>query len=58
MSRHLVLPEYMELDNDHTVGGTPNRFEKRKIHFDNNWKKSVANKPLFNYLGVILNKLS
>lgn len=51
------MPEYMFLENDHTIGGTPSRFEKRKIKLDANWKIQALRKPVFNALGFILNKL-
>lgn len=52
------VPEYTGLDNDHTIGGTPGRFEKRKIKLDSQWKKTAKKKPVFNIIGHILNKLS
>lgn len=52
------VPEYTVLDNDHTIGGTPGRFEKRKIKLDSQWKKTAKKKPIFNAIGFILNKLS
>lgn len=52
------VPEYTVLDNDHTIGGTPGRFEKRKIKLDSQWKKTAKKKPIFNTIGFILNKLS
>lgn len=51
------MPDYMELQNDHTVAGTPNRFQKRKIQYDNQWEQGAKKFPLFNILGTILNKL-
>lgn len=51
------MPEFMELNNDHTIAGTLNRFKKTKIEYDNRWR-SIANKrPLFNVLGYMLNKI-
>lgn len=51
------VPEYTVLDNDHTIGGTPGRFEKRKIKLDSHWKKTAKRKPIFNFMGFVLNKL-
>ncbi|MDT0607821.1 sulfotransferase [Croceitalea rosinachiae] len=51
------MPEYMELNNDHTIAGTPNRFEKRKIKYDDQWHSTAKKLPLFNALGYILNKI-
>lgn len=53
-----TMPEFMELNDDHTIGGTPNRFEKRKIKFDDNWIKAVNEKPLMKFIGAVLNKLA
>lgn len=51
------VPEYMYLENDHTVGGTPTRFEKRKIKFDDSWKSGIAKMPLFKIVGGILDRI-
>ena len=51
------MPEYMELNDDHTIAGTPNRFEKRKIQYDDRWLDTAKKRPLFNILGYILNKV-
>lgn len=50
-------PEYMFLENDHTIGGTPNRFKKRKIKYDSVWEMEVSKKPIFNLIGGLLNYL-
>jgi hypothetical protein len=55
---NITMPRYMELENDHTIGGTPNRFEKREIKIDNGWISISNNKPLFNCLGFIFNKIT
>ena len=52
-----TAPEYMLAENDHTIGGTPNRFEKRPIAYDAGWKKAYANKPFLNAAGAVLNRL-
>lgn len=51
------MPEFMALNNDHTIAGTPNRFEKRKIKYDAGWLTSVKKRPFINSLGYILNKI-
>lgn len=51
------MPEYMELNNDHTIAGTPNRFKKTKIQYDDRWHSTAKKRPLFNALGYILNKI-
>ncbi|WP_431124021.1 sulfotransferase [Flagellimonas flava] len=51
------VPEYMELNDDHTIAGTPNRFKKTKIQYDDRWHNVAKKHPLFNGLGYILNKL-
>lgn len=50
-------PEFMFVENDHTIGGTPNRFSKRPIVYDEAWKKEFKNKKLLYWIGGILNKL-
>lgn len=52
-----AFPEYMELQNDHTVAGTPNRFVKRKISYDNRWESVAKKNPFFNILGYLLSKI-
>lgn len=52
------FPEYMVLEDDHTVGGTPNRFAKRKIIYDEQWKETTRKKPFFNFIGYIFNKIA
>ena len=51
------FPEYMELQDDHTVAGSPNRFEKRKIMYDNKWESVAKKYPIFNLLGSLLSKI-
>lgn len=51
------VPEYMELNNDHTIAGTPNRFKKTKIKYDDRWHSFAKKHPIFNGLGYILNKI-
>jgi len=54
---HYKMPKFMELVDDHTIAGTPNRFEKRKIKYDAGWLSTAKKRPLINALGVILNKI-
>jgi len=51
------MPTHMELKNDHTIAGTPNRFQKREIKYDDRWLDLSKKKPVFNFLGLILNRL-
>lgn len=50
-------PNYMYLENDHTIGGSPNRFKKRIIEYDNSWKQKMVGKPLFRLTGKLLNNI-
>jgi len=50
-------PLFMELNNDHTIGGTPERFEKKPIAYDASWKQLYNNKRLLYVTGSLLNKL-
>lgn len=49
-------PTFMELINDHTLGGTPKRFEKREIRLDESWKKYFDNHIAKSRAGIFLNK--
>ncbi|MFD2587067.1 sulfotransferase [Croceitalea marina] len=51
------MPKFMELNNDHTIAGTLNRFKKREIKYDNRWHDISKKRPLFNFLGYMLNKI-
>lgn len=51
------VPEYMELNNDHTIAGTLNRFKKTKIKYDDRWESVAKKRPFFNVLGYVLNKI-
>jgi len=53
----MVAPIFMELREDHTVAGTPNRFQKRKIQYDDSWEKESKKDVLFHFLGSLLDKL-
>jgi hypothetical protein len=50
-------PEYMFVEDDHTIGGTPNRFEKRPIVYEESWKKNYEKKKMLYLAGEVLNKL-
>jgi hypothetical protein len=50
-------PQFMELENDHTVGGTPERFTKKPIVYDTSWKELYKNKKVLYFTGSILNKM-
>lgn len=50
-------PEYMLAENDHTIGGTPNRFSKRPIVYDEGWKESYKSNRFLYVAGGLLNKL-
>jgi hypothetical protein len=52
-----AAPEFMELLDDHTIAGTPGRFERKKIAADNSWKDYFKNKALLNFLGKVFNSL-
>lgn len=49
-------PMYMELSDDHTLGGTPNRFDKREIKLDESWKKYFKKHGVKNLAGKIFNQ--
>lgn len=50
-----AAPEFMELSNDHTIAGTPGRFERKKIQADDSWKEFYKQHKLLNVLGKIFN---
>jgi len=50
-------PLYMELSNDHTIAGTPGRFERKAITADNSWKEFYKSKKILNTLGKVFNSL-
>jgi hypothetical protein len=52
-----VAPEFMLVEVDHTIGGTPTRFEKRPIVYEDGWKKIYQKKKMFYVTGNVLNKL-
>jgi len=50
-------PGYMELVNDHTIAGTPGRFERKPITEDNSWKAFYEKRSVLNALGKFYNSL-
>ena len=50
-------PEFMELANDHTIAGTPGRFERKPIAADNSWKGFYKDKKILNALGKMFNSI-
>jgi hypothetical protein len=55
--KNYKAPGYMELSDDHTIGGTPGRFERRPVAEDTTWKNFYTNKPMLNALGKFANRL-
>lgn len=53
----ITVPEYMEPRGEHAIAGTPNRFKKRKIQYDDSWEKESKKNVLFHFLGGLLDKL-
>lgn len=52
------LSEYMmPINNQHPIAGTPNRFTKRKIIYDDSWEAIIKDRPFFNIIGKILDKV-
>jgi hypothetical protein len=52
-----TAPQYMYVDNDHTIAGTPQRFTKRPIAYDNSWEKMYETKPVLSLIGKVMNKI-
>ena len=52
-----AAPEYMFVEEDHTIGGTPNRFSKRPIVYEDSWRKNYEKKRMLYVTGKVLNKL-
>ena len=50
-------PMFMELLEDHTVAGTPGRFSKKPIQYDEGWKKEYKNHKLIYNIGGVLNNM-
>ena len=51
------IPKHRYLDNDHTIGGSPSRFKKTPIKYDDSWIDKAKNRPFFNTLGAFFNRL-
>lgn len=47
-------PEYMFIENDHTIAGTPNKTKKRKIKYDNKWKNKIKENKTFSFLAKLI----
>lgn len=55
--RPFPTPQFMELVEDHTIGGTPGRFTKKPIQYDDSWKEEYSNDKFAWRVGGVLNKL-
>ena len=55
--KKFTAPEFMELTNDHTIAGTPGRFESKPIAADNSWRSFYEDKKLLSVLGKMFNAL-
>ena len=45
------VPKYMDCKSKHSLGGTPTRFQKSIIKYDDKWKTIIKKMPLYNYIG-------
>ena len=50
-------PQFMELVEDHTIGGTPGRFSKKPIQYDDSWKEQYNENKFAYFTGGVLNKI-
>ncbi|MAO57897.1 MAG: hypothetical protein CL549_11440 [Alcanivorax sp.] len=48
------VPKYMDMSNGHSIGGTPNRYKKVPVKYDDTWKEFARKRPFFNIIGGIL----
>ncbi|MBS1745033.1 MAG: sulfotransferase [Bacteroidetes bacterium] len=55
--KNYEAPQYMELSEDHTIAGTPGRFERKPIAADNSWKTFYSTHKVLNFLGKVFNSL-
>lgn len=55
--KNFTAPEYMELVNDHTIGGTPGRFERKRVAADTSWLQFYKKNPLLNAFGKLTDAL-
>jgi hypothetical protein len=51
------VSEYMDTSSSHTIGGTPSRFEKSPIKYDDKWEKISKRKPVFHVVGKLMDLL-
>jgi len=51
------VPEYMDFSNNHTIGGTPTKFEKSPIKYDDKWEELSKRKPVFHVVGKLVDLL-
>jgi len=52
------VPKFMSFGNDdHTIGGSPNRFDIREIKYDDAWKSKIVKRPLFNNIANLFNRI-
>jgi hypothetical protein len=52
-----TAPKFMHVEDDHTIAGTPQRFTKKPIKYDNSWEEAYSQKPVLSFVGKIMNKL-
>ncbi len=52
------VPDYFQPYHSHGIGGTPTRFEKRPVSYDDSWKRFYAGRPLADLFGSWLEKRS
>ncbi len=50
-------PDYMQVEDDHTIAGTPQRFTKKPIVYDSTWEEAYSRKPLLSIIGKLMNKM-
>ena len=50
-------PGFMELANEHTIAGTPGRFDRKPIAADNSWRGFYKDKKILNTLGKMFNSI-
>lgn len=55
--QRFIVPKYMDCENNHSIGGTPTRFNKSKIQYDDKWKEQSKKKPILNFIGKLVDKL-
>ena len=55
--QNYTAPEFMELSNEHTIAGTPGRFERKKIAADDSWKDFYVHHKMLNVSGKVFNSL-